>query len=236
MSCGCKLSPGKQFEGLPHHLRPRFLEGLAKADVSYILSLAKHRLYRTSTVILHQGELADRFFLLTSGQGRQFVMTSEGQKILLYWLTAGQIFGAATLVPAPFQYLASAELQAGSCALMWDRQTIRNLMGRYPQLLDNAFSIAVTENTAWFVATQVSLVRDDARGRIAHLLVSLSCGTGKATAHGIELKIKNEDLAAGANVTPFTVSRTLSDWQRDGILTKGRGKLLLRKPFLLTSA
>jgi CRP-like cAMP-binding protein len=233
MICGCKLSPKKQIEGLPHQLRPRFLEGLSKADVSYILSLAKHRHCRTSSVIVHQGEVADQFFLITSGQGRHFVMTRDGRKVLLYWLTAGQVFGGGTLVSSPFQYLASTELLAGSCTLMWERQTIRNLLGHYPQLLDNTISITVTEYVAWLVATQVSLACDDARGRIAHLLVSLSCGIGKATDGGIELKVKNEDLAAGANVTAFTVSRTLSEWQRDGILTKRRGKLLLRKPFLL---
>jgi len=233
MNCGCQLSPGKQIEGLPRQLRPRFLEGLSKADVNYVLSLAKHRQCRTSSVILHQGEVADQFFLLTSGQGRHFVMTKDGQKVLLYWLTAGQVFGGGAIVSTPYHYLASTELLSGSCALMWDRRTIRDLLARYPQLLDNTVSIAVTEHGSWFVATQVSLASEDARGRIAHLLVSLSCGIGKATAEGVELKVKNEDLAAGANVTAFTVSRTLSEWQRDGILTKRRGKLLLRKPYLL---
>ena len=40
----------------------------------------------------------------------------------------------------------------------------------------------------------------------------------------------NEELADEANVNPFTVSRLLSDWQRKGILTKRRGKVLLRSP------
>ena len=70
-------------------------------------------------------------------------------------------------------------------------------------------------------------------GRIAHLLVSLACGIGKIGRDGVEIQVGNDDLAAGANVTPFTVSRTLGEWQRNGILTKGRGKLLLRRPELL---
>jgi CRP-like cAMP-binding protein len=47
------------------------------------------------------------------------------------------------------------------------------------------------------------------------------------------MTVTNEDLAEGANVTPFTVSRCLSDWKSSGIVTKRRGKLLLRKPELL---
>ena len=74
---------------------------------------------------------------------------------------------------------------------------------------------------------------NDAAGRIANLLLSLACGIGMVCPDGVEIRVGNEDLAAGANVTPFTVSRTLGEWQREGILTKGRGKLLLRRPELL---
>jgi len=210
--------------------------GLPRTDLDSILSLARHRQFRASSVITHEGDAAERFFLLTSGQGRQFVTTTEGRKILLYWLTAGQVFGGVAMLSTPIQYLASTELQSNSCAFMWDRQTMRNLVSRYPKLLDNALSIAATEHFAWAIAAHVSLSTDDARGRIAHLLVSLACGIGKATPAGLELQITNEDLASGANVTPFTVSRTLREWQRAGVVTKGRGKIMLRRPELLVAS
>jgi CRP-like cAMP-binding protein len=102
-------------------------------------------------------------------------------------------------------------------------------------LLDNALSIAVTEHIAWLVAANSSLSLDDATGRIAHMLVSLACGIGKDVPDGVEIQVDNEDLAAGANVTPFTVSRALKAWQRKGVLTKGRGKVVLRRPELLAT-
>jgi hypothetical protein len=37
-------------------------------------------------------------------------------------------------------------------------------------------------------------------------------------------------LANEANVSVFTASRLLSAWQREGILVKRRGKVLLRFP------
>lgn len=42
--------------------------------------------------------------------------------------------------------------------------------------------------------------------------------------------VRNEESANEANVTPFTVSRLVSEWQRKGILTKSRGKVLVRSP------
>jgi CRP/FNR family transcriptional regulator, nitrogen oxide reductase regulator len=219
--------------GLPEGLQPRFFSGLTQAELSSILSAATHRQFHRFSVILERDEPAERLFLLTRGQGRQFVITSGGQKVILHWLTAGQFFGGVTILSAPSRYLVSTEVESGSCAFVWDRNTMRQFVSRFPLLLENALSIAVTEHIAWAVSARVSLMSDDARGRIANLLLSLACAIGKVGPDGVEIRVGNEDLAAGANVTPFTVSRTLRTWQLEGILTKGRGKLLLRKPELL---
>ena len=234
-NCGCKLLPGRQVASLPPGLLPRFISGLPKNALLEILSVATHQRFRASSVVLHEGDPAEQFFMLTSGQGRHFILTSDGQKILLHWLTSGQVFGGAALLSTPSNYLASTEVLSDSCALVWDRKTIRELVSQFPGLLDNGLSIAITESIAWFVATRISLVSDDAMGRIAQLLVSLASGIGKAGPEGIELHVGNEDLAAGANVTTFTVSRTLATWQREGVLTKGRSKILLQKPELLVT-
>ncbi len=236
MNCACKFSSGNQDVGLPDGLRPRFLSGLPKAVLDSVLSVAKHRQFRASSVIINQEDPAERFFLLTSGQGRHFVITSEGQKILLNWLTPGQIFGGAAILSTPSQYLASTEVLVDSCALVWEKQTIREIASNCPTLLDNAFSIAVTENIAWAIAAHVSLSADDARGRVAHLLVSLASAIGEATHDGVDLRVLNEDLAEGANVTQFTVSRCLRNWEQAGLVAKRRGGILLRRPELLLAA
>jgi CRP-like cAMP-binding protein len=171
--------------------------------------------------------------LLTSGEGRHFVMTRNGRRILLRLLTPGQVLGGVAAMSEPSRYIASTEVVSDSCALVWDRKTMRDLVLRYPKLLDNALSIAITEHVAWLLAALVSLSTDDAAGRIAHTLVSLACGIGKPGADGVEIRVGNEDLASGTNVTPFTVSRILKEWQREGIVTKGRGKIVLHKPELL---
>ena len=234
LDCGCTVSTVGQLVRLPDHLCQRFLTGLAEAQLNSILSRAKHRRFAASSVIVHQGDPAERVFLLTSGHGRHFVITPKGKKISLHWLTSGQLFGGAALLVNHIPYLASTELLSNGCALMWDRKTIRDLVRDCPELLDNALAIAVTEHLAWILASHVSLTSDNATGRVAQFLLSLASGVGVVNRHGIELQIKNEDLAAGASVTPFTASRVLGRWQRAGVLTKGRGKLLLQKPELLS--
>jgi CRP-like cAMP-binding protein len=232
MTCACKLS-GNQVIGLPKQLEPRLLSGLSEAETHSVLSAAKHRHFHALAVVINQDDPAERCFLLTNGRGRHFLITDEGRKINLLWLTPGQPFGAAAMLSTPSRYLVNTEVLTDSCALVWDRETIRNLVTRYPRLLDNGFSMVAAEYMPWMISAHVSRNANDANGRIAHLLLSLANGIGKATPAGVEMKITNEDLANYANVTQFTVSRSLSDWERAGILKKHRGKIVLRKPELL---
>jgi len=233
MNCTCNLLSTRKVRDLPIGLHPRFLFGLTNSEVSAVLSEARHRRFLAPSVVLHEEDPAERVFLLTSGRARHFVLTGRGRKILMHWLTAGQIFGGAAIVSASSRYLASTEVLTDCCALAWDRKTMRDLMTQIPKLLDNALSIAVTEHVAWFIAARISLGSEDARSRIAGLLVSLACAIGEAGPDGTRIPIANDDLASGASVSPFTVSRTLSKWQQEGILRKGRGKVILQQPELL---
>ena len=81
-----------------------------------------------------------------------------------------------------------------------------------------------------YQAAHTALLCRTAKERLAQVLVSLANGIGQKVAGGVELKIRNEELANEANVTLFTASRLLSEWQRDGVLQKSRGKILLRSP------
>jgi CRP-like cAMP-binding protein len=210
-------------------LKPRFLEGLAPFEVKTIVAAATQRRFLANSVITDQGQPAEHLFLLLQGRARYFFMTQEGQKILLRWLPAGEIFGGSALLSRPSNYLVSAEAVKNGCALVWHRVTIRRLAVQHPRLLENALAI-VSDYLDGYLAVHVSMTCHTARQRLAHVLVNLASGIGHKVPAGIELSVSNEDLANAANVTPFTASRILSDWQRSGMLVKSRGKVLLRHP------
>jgi CRP-like cAMP-binding protein len=134
-----------------------------------------------------------------------------------------------SLLTNPSLYLVSTEMLKDSLLLVWDRTTIRDLVALYPRLAVNALSTA-SEYLALCVATHVALTCHNARERLAEVLVNLTRGIGQDAPDGVELDVTNEELANEANITPFTTSRILSEWQRKGALVKRRGKVLLRSP------
>ena len=216
-------------EALLRQRNPRFLEGVDAAEVKTILRAGTLQRFPARSVMTRQGYPAGHLFLLLTGRARRFFLTHDGQKIALLRVLSGDIFGEMVLLDRPANYLVSTETMTSSTALVWNRSTIRSLCERYPRLIQNSFSSSV-DYLIYYRAAHVSLICNSAPQRLARILANLAEGIGHEVPGGVELDIRNEELANEANVSVFTASRLLSAWQREGILSKRRGKVLLRFP------
>jgi len=221
-----KLSP-RVAESM--HLHSRFLTGLTPLEVEEIVTAAAPVHFLANSVVTNQTQIAGKLFLLTHGRARFFFVTEDGRKLLLHWLVPGEIFGGVALLSEPSSYLVSTEMVENSNALVWNHSAIRRLATKYPRLLDNSLSIAL-DYMALHVASHVALTCNNARQKLAQTVVTLARTIGHSTRRGIELDVTNEELANASNVTVFTASRLLSEWQRRGLLVKSRCKLLLCSP------
>jgi CRP-like cAMP-binding protein len=197
--------------------------------VEEIVAAAKPRQLCANSVVISQAQPADRLFLLTQGRARYFYIAESGQKLLLHWLVPGEIFGGAALMPEPAPYIVGTEMVRHGEVLIWTRNSIRRLAEKYPRLLDNTLPI-FADYLGIYVTTHVALTCRSARQRLAEVLLSLARSIGHATENGVELDVTNEELANASNVTMFTVSRLINQWQRRGALEKSRCKLLIRSP------
>jgi CRP-like cAMP-binding protein len=221
--------PALELATVGANLKSRFLDGLAPRDLKIVLAEASQRHFLANSIVVNQGHPADRLFLLTKGRARFFFNTREGKKVILFWLIPGEVFGGSALLSTPSRYLVSTETLKNSSMLVWDRAALRGLVTRCPRLLENALLIA-SDYLGWYVATHVALVSHNARQRLARVLICLAESIGKKVSDGFEFDATNEELASAANVTPFTASRLLSEWQSNSAVVKRRGKILLRSP------
>jgi CRP/FNR family transcriptional regulator, nitrogen oxide reductase regulator len=210
-------------------LRSHFLEGLAPSVLKAILGAATRRQYHAKSVVTNDGHPADHLFLLTKGLVRFFIITEEGRKLLFQWLGPGDLFGGRTILSIRSSYLLSTETVTDTSVLVWERTTIRGLIARYPKLLENAL-LGASDYLAWYLTSHIGLACHTARQRVAQVLVTLSRTVGETVPGGIALHITNEELANAANVTPFTASRLIAEWQRNRALVKRRGNVLLLSP------
>jgi CRP/FNR family transcriptional regulator, nitrogen oxide reductase regulator len=212
--------------------RSHFLDGLAPPIRKAILGATTQRRFRANSVVTNQGHSADHLFLIAKGLARFFFVTEEGKKLLFRWLGPGDLFGGRAVLSTHSSYLFSTETVTDSSVLVWDRPTIRGFIARHPVLLENAL-LTASDYLAWHLEFHIGLACHTARERAARVLLTLARTIGQEAADGVTLQITNEELANAANISPFTASHLMSEWQRDRVLVKRRGKILLRSPKLL---
>ena len=205
------------------------LRGLKPREFDLIIAAGRPCRFPSNSVMTYQGEPAKRLLLLWKGRARYFYETPNDKKFILKWITPGHIFGGAALVSGPSTYLVSSETVRDSIVLEWDGSIIRGLARRFPQLLENAHLIDM-DYVSWYVAAHAALSSQSARQRLASVLFGLATNFGQKVSGGIALDVTNEELADSANITPYTTSRLISEWDRSGAIRKHRGKILVRSP------
>jgi CRP-like cAMP-binding protein len=210
-------------------LRPVFLEGLNPADAGSILAAARMRRFEANSVISSEGDPADRLFLMLDGGARFYTLSPEGKKVVVRWIRPGELVGGTSLLTKPLDLVLSAEAVRNSSALVWDRATIRSFAARCPRLLENAMLLAY-DYLVHYRILHVATSTQSAPQRLAQVLGYLAKEMGERVPGGVELRVNNEGLAHEANVTVFTVSRLMGEWQRKGLLKKRRGAVVLRLP------
>jgi CRP-like cAMP-binding protein len=75
------------------------------------------------------------------------------------------------------------------------------------------------------------LATEKVERRIAHALLRLVAQMGIKTLEGnLELTFTRQDLAEMSGTTLYTVSRVLSEWEKNGLVETGRERVLICKP------
>jgi CRP-like cAMP-binding protein len=180
--------------------------------------------------MIRSGELAANLFLMMHGRAKYYRLTNTGDEVLLWWITTDDAFGIGTLLPASIHYLGTAQAVSGCELLVWRREVLDSLPASARTVLgQNALHI-VLYYLAAYADRLVGLAAENAEQRLARTLIQLAKRMGNVGEGGVEITMMNEDLARLANVSPFTASRQLKEWERQGIVQKRRAKVLIVAP------
>jgi CRP/FNR family transcriptional regulator, nitrogen oxide reductase regulator len=215
-----------EIAALVNKLNPRLLEGLAPDDLTCVLDVGTIRRFRRHALLAREGYSADNLFLLLEGLGRTFTTTPKGEKMVLLWISPGELSGGRAILSQPSKYLVSTETVTNSTALVWERKTMLSLSKRFSRLLENALLIS-SDYLAAYRDFHVAANYETAPQRVAHVLSNLAHTMGREDLEGITIEISNEELANQANVSVFTISRLMSEWQLKGFLLKKRRQVVL---------
>lgn len=201
--------------------------GVSGKVLEEVLALSFKQTLNLSEIVFHQGEPAQTLFLISTGRIKLVEINENGEEVVLRFVGPGEITAAVSVL-SNTAYPASAHVVQAGEALCWSGNVLRNAMRKYPELAINALDIVVDrliEVQARFLELRTERVEQ----RIARTLLRLLKRGGKKVKGGIQIDfpITRQDIAEHSATTLYTVSRTISTWEKRGWVKGGREKIIV---------
>jgi CRP-like cAMP-binding protein len=207
--------------------------GLASDNLDAVLEEARSVLYPRDAYAFKQGDEAKFLFVLLRGHLRAEQNTSSGAKVVIRYVSAGDVFGAVEAL-ALKRYPTTVAAVVNSVALAWPSRVWPRLAATYPKLAINILQMIGSLLQDARLRT-VEMQTEEVERRLARTLLRLANQAGRKEGRGIEIDfpIRRQDVAELSGATLYTVSRLLSSWERKGLTAGGRQRIVLRDPHRL---
>jgi len=200
-------------------------------EISAIASLSAPRAVEEGGYFFFQGDKADYLYIMMSGRAKLCSIGADGHQVNLRTLNPYQLFGAIGAVQPQAVYPACAQVLEDSMALAIPTHEFHVLLETHPRLSFSLMQL-MTSYIQEMQERYREMATERVEQRIARVLLRLASQAGKRYDLGvlIELPFSRQDLAEMAGTTLYTVSRTLSAWEKRGLIATGRERVTLSNP------
>jgi CRP/FNR family transcriptional regulator, nitrogen oxide reductase regulator len=207
--------------------------GLKPDELKLVAQAARIRRVDNEGFFFMEQDPATRLYILTEGRIRLVQVTPAGQQVIMRYISPIEPFGVIAML-SETTYPVSAQAVDDSTALYWDRTSLKNLMEKIPGVAINALS-TMADRVREFQDRIRELTTERVERRIARAILRLAQQTGRKVEQGVlvDLPITRQDIAEITGTTIYTVSRTMSQWESQGIIDSGREKIIIRRPHQL---
>lgn len=201
---------------------------LAAPQIRTILDHAVSRRFDEGAAVFEEGRAADSFYLLLDGTIRAVRTTPDGDQVTSLHVPPGQLFGIAAALGRD-TYPATAVAASEVLALSWPTTLWHSFVADYPGFATQTY-ITIGARVSEMNERIVEMSTQHVEQRIAHALLRLVNQSGRRTENGIEIDfpITRQDVSEMTGTTLHTVSRLLSAWEKDGIVSSKRKKIIVR--------
>jgi CRP-like cAMP-binding protein len=195
------------------------------ADISLnnraqIVGAARERQFSRGQTIYIEGDHQRQVILLTSGSAKMIQCGLDGAAVILRLCGPGQLVGTLG-VSLQAKYRSTSQAVTKCSALVWESTVFESLASRYPSL---------RLNVAYILYKQLEDMEDRFReistervaSRLSRQVLRLVEQVGIQCNGSVEIKITREELAQLIGTSLYTVSRLLSAWDRQEIVTTRR--------------
>ncbi len=208
-------------------------KGLESEQYEDLLKKGRRIKLQSKSILFHQGDPAVSCFLVNQGRLKLTQLNEQGKEIILRYIGAGELTAAiAVLKNRPYPVTAeSIEETEITC---WDKSAMTQWLRQYPDITINLLSI-ILERIDDVQHRYLEICTERVDQRIARSLLRLMRRAGSKTRSGIQIDmpLSRQNIADYSGTTLYTVSRTLSAWEKNGWIKSGREQIVVTDPHAL---
>jgi CRP-like cAMP-binding protein len=195
-----------------------------------------HRSYDRDDYLFFEGDPAKWLVYVVEGRVKMIKHSESGRETILSAFGSGQIVGEVGVLVGD-AYPATAQALERTVTLNLRRDEYVDLVRQQPEL-------------AWALITELgrrlqnahetirSLAVEKVERRVARVLLRMASASGERMEGGavrITVPLSRQDIADMAGTVLETAIRTLSKFQKQGLVETTKGKLVLLKPHALVA-
>lgn len=203
-------------------LKGMLFRGLSDEQISRLGCVFRPTRYRRSQILFFEGGMGQHVFALHSGLVKIVKSLENGKDRITRVLFPGELFGLEALTDATYPLTAVTLRDCEICAA--SRDEFLEFLHENPDIALGMVRFLVSEVTR--VRTQITdMSFKDARMKVATLLLSLvSSETAMPPkTYSFQLPFSRQEISEILELSPETVSRTLSSMRREHVLdARGR--------------
>lgn len=215
-------------------LEHRLFRELPTGALSELAEAAIERVYRKGQCLCYAGDYPGYVFLVRSGLVVATVSDRDGNTCVVRTLSAGDIFALGAIL-LDLRLLLSATAMVDTEAILIHREVFQNLHLRCPRLAHQVIA-ELLRLLVQVERTVVRLTLTHPDSRLAAYLLQAATRTDNQSEASlcVDLWLSHHDLGRVLGVTRETISRTLTQFSRSGVVSiRGRHVVIL-KPEALT--
>ncbi|NIN65939.1 MAG: cyclic nucleotide-binding domain-containing protein [Anaerolineae bacterium] len=217
----------------PAFIQAELFEGLPESALSEVVARFQRRSFARDEQLFNEGEPATSFFLIASGKVKVVQTSVEGTEVILQVFRPGQLIGALAVL-GEGTYPATSIALSDGVVYRISAESFEELLLLHPQVTLNLLRFATHQLQVAHRRLR-ELATERVERRIARAISRLASQIGKKAERGITLDapLTRQDLAELSGTTLYTVSRTLKNWERQGILLTKREQVTILDPHAL---
>jgi len=206
------------------------LSSLPEGERLRVIASGRPRRFSRREVIVHEGQPSDSFHLVQSGRLAVRVATPDGLNAMLNVLSPGDYFGEISLVDMSVRHRRTATVVAleDSSTLSYSDADFRRLRDEHPQL-ERVLIAALAQRVDELSTMLLQALYEPLGERVVRRLATLASVYRGVAASGeaVTIPLTQESLAEFVGGTRPSVNQVLQRLQREGVLTIGRGRVVV---------